>query len=102
LINKEYNIADFSPHLFWDVDKNNLNWEKNKAQIVKRVIEYGLLYDWKLLQQYYGLNQIGEICKDLRSLDDRSLCFISTLTGIQKESFRCYILKQSIPPHWIF
>lgn len=98
--NKTITIADFSPHLFWDVDRNKLDWEKNKAQIVKRVLEYGLILDWNILQQQYGINKIGEICKELRSLDEKSLGFISLLTGMPKESFRCYILKQSIPQHW--
>ena len=98
--NKTITIADFSQHLFWDVDRNKLDWEKNKAQIVKRVLEYGLLHDWNILQQQYGIKKIGEICKELRSLDEKSLGFISLLTGIPKESFRCYILKQSIPQHW--
>lgn len=102
MVNKEYNIADFSPHLFWDVDGDNLDWEKNKSQIVMRVIEYGLMNDWKIIYQKYGLKQIGKICKDLRSLDDRSHIFISILSGIPKKSFRCYILKQSIPKHWNF
>jgi len=95
-------LSDFSPHLFWDVDRNKLDWEKNKSQIVSRVMAYGLLSDWKLIKRHYSLKQIGEICKELRSLDDRSLGFISSLTGIPKESFRCYILKQSTPGHWNF
>lgn len=97
-----YKITDFSPHLFWDVDRNKLDWKKNRSQIVKRVLEYGLLNDWKLIQRYYGVGQIGEICKELRSLDNKSLWFISSLTGIPKKSFRCYILKQSMPRHWNF
>lgn len=99
---ENHSIAGFSPHLFWDVDRNKLDWEKNKSQIVMRVMEYGLMNDWLLIQQQYGLGQIGAICKELRSLDDRSLGFISTLTGIPKESFRCYILRQSTPRHWNF
>ncbi|MBI5370457.1 MAG: hypothetical protein HZA79_00375 [Sphingobacteriales bacterium] len=100
MANKGIKITDFSPHLFWDVDRQKIDWKKNKAWIVKRVLEYGLLEDWNLLKQYYSLDQIGAICKELRFLDERSLGFISVLTGIPKESFRCYILKQSIPPHW--
>ncbi len=99
-MNEPINISDFSPHLFWDVDRKQLDWEKNKAQIIKRVLEYGMIRDWEIIKQHYGLDQIGEVCKELRSLDDKSLSYISVLTGIPKESFRCYILKQSIPPHW--
>ena len=95
-------INNFSPHLFWDVDRKKLEWEKNKSQIVKRVLEYGLLNDWKLMENYYGVKAIGEISTTLRSLDVRSLGFIATIAGIPKESFRCYTLKQSTPPHWNF
>jgi len=97
---EQVNISDFSPHLFWEVNAGNLDWEKNKAQIIQRVVEYGLIRDWNILKEYYGLERIGEVCRDLRSLDAKSVNFISILTGIPKESFRCYILKQSIPPHW--
>lgn len=98
----DYSVIDFSPHLFWDVDRNKLDWEKNKSQIVKRVLEYGLLKDWKLIQQQYGVDQIAEICKNLRSLDQRALSFIASLASIPPASFRCYILKQSILQHWNF
>ena len=97
-----YKITDFSPHLFWDVDRNKLDWKKNKSQIVKRVLEYGLLNDWKLIQHYYGVEQIAETCKNFRSLDERALSFIATLASVPEESFRCYTLKQSIPRHWNF
>jgi len=95
-------ISDFSPHLFWDVVRSKLHWEKNKSFIVQRVLEYGLYKDWKLIQQQYGLKQIGELCKELRSIDDKSVNFISLLTGVPKESFRCYTTKQLMPRHWIY
>ena len=97
-----YSITDFSSHLFWDVDRNKLDWEKNKSQIIKRVLEYGLLNDWKLVERYYGVEKIGKICTGLRSLDDKALGFIATIADLPKETFRCYILKQSIPRHWNF
>lgn len=99
-MSEQVKISDFSPHLFWDVNAESLDWEKNKAQIIQRVLEYGLIHDWNILKEYYGIERIGEVCRDLRSLDAKSVNFISVLTGIPKESFRCYILKQSIPPHW--
>ena len=89
-MSEQVNISDFSAHLFWDVNAENLNWEKNKAQIIQRVLEYGLLSDWKLIQNKYGISQIGEVCKSMRSLDRKSLVFIATLAGIPLNSFRCY------------
>ena len=84
----EYSIVDFSPHLFWHVDKKKLN-RKKKSQIVKWVLEYGLLKDWKLIQQQYGVGQIA-------------LSFIASLASMPPASFGGYILKQSIPQHLNF
>ena len=42
-----YRISDFSPHLFWDVDRSKLDFEAHAAQIIKGTLEYGLMKDWK-------------------------------------------------------
>lgn len=97
-----YTIADFSPHLFWDVDKENLEMEKSKKFIIPRVLEYGIINDWKIIQQYYGINEIVEIAKNVRTLDNRAWMFIASLANISPESFRCYTTKQSMPRHWIY
>ena len=40
--NNEFcNIELFSSHLFWDLNKSNLDFEKSKAQIIFQVVEYG-------------------------------------------------------------
>ena len=35
-------IKKFSSHLFWDVKREELDSEKDKAFIIKRALEYGL------------------------------------------------------------
>jgi hypothetical protein len=35
----QYNIADFSPHLFWDVNKDKLDFNINKSQVIQQVLE---------------------------------------------------------------
>lgn len=49
-----FSISDFSEHLFWDVDKSKLDFKKNKEQIVYKVVEYGLMKDWLLIQRIYS------------------------------------------------
>ena len=68
-------INMFSAHLFWDVRKEDVDFDEHAQYIIKRVLEYGLLEDWNLIRQYYGL---------------------------PKEQFRCYIWKQSNIQHWNF
>ncbi len=95
-------IQQFSKHLFWDVKRENLGLEKNKAYIIQRALEYGLLKDWLLIKKVYGMEEITNTAMKLRSLDDISLNFISTLSGVPKEKFRCYTLRPFQEKHWTY
>ena len=95
-------IQQFSPHLFWDVNRENLRLEKSKAYIIQRALEYGLLKDWLLIKKHYGMETITETAKGLRSLEPKALNFVATLSNTPKEEFRCYLLRQSNQKHWFY
>lgn len=38
-------IQQFSPHLFWDVRKEDIDFDVHAQYVIKRVLEYGLLND---------------------------------------------------------
>ncbi len=38
---KELKIEDFSPSLFWDIDKTQLDFEKNAAHVVEKALNRG-------------------------------------------------------------
>ena len=95
-------IHNFSKHLFWDVNRENLDLKKNRAYIIKQVLEYGLMEDWETIFNYYGIRQIAEVAQNFRELDPKALSFISLLSKIPLKEFRCYTLKPSVPPHWNF
>ena len=95
-------INQCSKHLFWDVNKENLNLETNKGYIIKQVLEYGLIEDWVLNYRYYGINHIAKVTQTFRDLDQKALSFISLLSKTPLYKFKCYTSKQSAPPHWNF
>lgn len=95
-------IDKLSPHLFWDVDRKKCKWELHKKFIVQRVLDYGLIEDWYILTRRLSIKEIGEIAKEIRDLFPKSMAFISALSHIPEEKFRCYTLRQSIPQHWNF
>jgi hypothetical protein len=95
-------LQTLSPHLFWDVDSSLLTWDENKVFIVQRILEYGLLSDWMTLYQAAGIIEIGDIAKQIRSLDLKSLSFISALSNIPITDFTCYNTQLSTPQHWNF
>ena len=92
----------FSQNLFWDVDVNDLDMDKHREFIVERVLDYGFMSDWLVIKEYYSLDKLGKISKNIRSLMPKSLAFISAVTDTNITDYRCYKLAQSNPPHWNF
>lgn len=95
-------LQSFSQHLFWDTRKEDVDLDANAAFLVQRVLEYGLYEDWKILRSIYGIPRIVEIAKKLRTLEPKALSFICALSNTDKNQYRCYILRQSNPPHLNF
>ena len=93
-------IADFSPHLFWDVDLEQFDFEKHKSHLIQKVLEYGLINDWNLLKKVYGLETIKDVSLNLRSLDAVTLSYLSAIFKIDKTEFRCYKHRQLFPTYW--
>jgi hypothetical protein len=102
-MNEKKNIyQSFSTNLFWDIEPSDLDMEKHAEYIVGRVLDYGDWKDWLFIRDYYGIEQIKKIALGLRSLERKSLAFISTITCIPENQFRCYELLQSKNTHWYF
>ena len=87
------------PHLFWDVNFNSLDEEKNKKLIIERVLNCGTLDEFFQILSLYGEATIKSIVINIGSLDDKTLEFAHTFFNIPKEKFRCYIKKLSNLEH---
>lgn len=90
----------FSKQLFWDVNPENLDFEKHKAFIVQRVLEYGLMEDWKALNKTIKKAELIEIIKNLRYLDLITMHFVSNFYKIPLDDLRCYKQKQLAGHFW--
>ncbi len=95
-------FRNFSKHLFWDTDRNILSAEKNRAYIIKQVLEYGYDVDWKFLKTIYTLEEIKDAVMGMRSLDKKALSFVACVTHTDIRNFRCYSTIQSNQAPWIY
>ncbi len=93
-------IKKISPYLFWDIDMQYADMETCPEQIIQRVLEYGDIEDWRIIQSYYGLPRIVECCKRMRTLDPVALSFICGISKTSKTEYRCYHTRQSNPTLW--
>ena len=93
---------ELSKHIFWDVRYEDIDWEKHAQFVIRRVLRYGQLCDWKKIVKYYGKERMKEELLNVRYLDKVSLSFASFYFNVPKEKFRCYKVQQSMPAHWDF
>ncbi|MBA2499741.1 MAG: hypothetical protein H0V30_08455 [Chitinophagaceae bacterium] len=88
-----YSIADFSPQLFWDVDRNKLDLEKNKRFVIERVLQRGSRKDFNMLLGYFGKERIKEVVKQLPWLNEKDQAFVHVFFDIPYNDLKCYIRK---------
>ena len=75
--------------LFWDVAFDSIDWQKHARFVIARVVSRGNLQDWETLKAMYGNNKIKQEVVCIRSLDPKTLAFLSVYFNIDKNSFRC-------------
>jgi hypothetical protein len=82
-------MPDLPPHLFWDIDPNDIDLEKHAAWLARRVLEYGDWPDWQALVRCYGRDRLATIVTGIRSLHPRALSFCKIWFDLPASAFRC-------------
>lgn len=94
--------SKFSKNLFWDINIRDLDMEQHKSYVLGRVLEFGKLNDWKLIRNYYGLDEIRNIGLEMKIMSPQALSFLSIITHTPENQFRCYTLLQLPNRPWHF
>lgn len=84
------NKLKFDSALFWDINPESLDVSKHSKFIVERVLKKGSLEDWLYLKEIYGPNQIKKESLNIRTLDKKTLYFLSNYFDVDVKQFRCY------------
>lgn len=94
------NLYGLNQHLFWDIDPKEFDIDNNAAWIIQRVLEYGNMKDWSIVENHFGIDRIISYSLNFRTLDPVALSFLCFISGLDKENFRCYHFAQSNPTLW--
>ena len=101
-MNKHTNIHSLHKHIFWDLNINNLDQQKNKTIIIERVFNRGDIDDFKIVMNLYGEKTIKQEIIKSGFLDKKTLNWASSFFNIPKTKFQCYKKIQSSQIHWNF
>ncbi len=91
-----------SKQAFWDVDMESIDYEKNAAHVVEKVIERGKAEDFDNLLKFYGFERVKQLALKALYLSDISINFCCTLFKVKPTDFKCYEKKLSNREHWSF
>lgn len=75
--------------LFWDVDIEQLNEEKNASFIIGRILDFGNLKEWKYIKNRYGEKRIIEAAKKHVFSDPRSAAFWARILSLPADQVTC-------------
>ncbi len=81
-----YNI---NKSLFWDVDTKNLDIDIHVRFIIERVITRGNIDDWIMVLKLYGKKKIRNEIISIRSLDPKTVNYLSVYFDVDMVNFRC-------------
>jgi hypothetical protein len=88
--------------LFWELDYEQMDWQKNAEIVIERVVERGTLEEWQELINFYGKKKVVLTLKNKTTyLTDRATKKVCDYFELKPEDLKCYIRKQSRPQHWI-
>jgi hypothetical protein len=96
----QVNINQFSPYLFWDMDMEMFDLQKNKEHLIYKVVEFGQLSDWRKLLLLYGADEVKKTVLNIRNLEKTTLSFLAFFFNIDQTEFRCFTSKPSARNFW--
>lgn len=86
--------AEVDSSLFWDMRPEDVSAEKNSRLIIQRVLMRGNFSELRGVFNLYGEERFISIAKNLKSLDRKTLNYLSSVFNIDKSEFRCYRERQ--------
>jgi len=85
--------------LFWDVNPENLDFDKKAGFVIERVFERGDVEDIRSIRRNYGDSKISDTLLKAKYLGLQTIYLASAITGRKLTDFRCYRNRQLNPGH---
>jgi hypothetical protein len=90
---------NISRRVFWDVDFESLDYERDRLFIIDKVMNYGLWDDFVAMMRYYGKDVVRQEIIKSPYLKKDVLNFLCFYLGLKPSDFTCYTRRQSQELH---
>jgi hypothetical protein len=92
----------FSRRIFWDVDYESIDYQKDKLYIIDKVMNFGVWEDFRAMIRFYGKDLVKREIVKVPYLKKDVLNFACFYFGLKPAQFKCYTRRQLQEPHWDF
>jgi hypothetical protein len=93
-------VWGLSNRAFWDVDFNQIDFEKHGRFVIERAFNQGTWKDQVAVMNYYGLERLRTEVVKIPCLRPTVVSFLGALLGIPKNDFLCCKPKPLPQLHW--
>ena len=87
----------FQKSIFWDVNFENIDYDKKANFVIERVFERGDVDDIRQCRRYYGDEKVTDALLNARFLPEHTMYFAAAIINKEVNEFRCYKLRQLNP-----
>ena len=88
--------------IFWDVDFDKIDYDKNPNFIIERVFERGGVAEIREIRRYYRDELVINSLTSAKWLRYDIFIFCKNLFNLKPLDFKCYMLKQSTEIPWSY
>ena len=88
--------------IFWDVDFDELDYDKKFKYIIERVFERGDIEDIRQCRRYYGDTVISQVLTNSRWLSLSTICLATALFNNKLTDYKCYNIARLNPAYWMY
>lgn len=101
-MHKHTTIPQLNKRLFWDVNFELLDYDKNAFFIIERVFERGDVSDIRACRRYYGDEKIRQALTSARWLSLTTIYLAMAILGNELTDYKCYNTALSNKGHWTY
>lgn len=93
---------NISKTAFWDVNFEEIDFEKNQVFVIDKVFNYGKFNDQLEVIRFYGVESIKNCIVQVPYFRKEVFAFVCGYFQLNPEKFQCYLRRQSNQTHWEF